>query len=97
MYGFIEQKNFSNGDKTDELKKLIMSSSKILPSHLYNVFYDIAKLKFKEEVSVQSLKMTELFNNCSLSGAGMTLFSISENNINFKKYKAVDMGLEVVI
>ena len=96
MYGFIQQKNFSNGDKTDELKKLIMSSSKIFPSHLYNVFFDIAKLKFKE-VSIQSLKMTELINNCSLSGAGMTLFSISEYNINFKKYKAVDMGLEVVI
>ena len=41
--------------------------------------------------------MTELFNNCALSGAGMTLFSISENNINFKKYKAVDMGLEIAI
>ena len=73
-----------------------MSSSKILPSHFYNVFFDIAKLKFKE-VNKKSLEMTELFNNCSLSGAGMTLFSISENNINFKKYKAVDMGLEVVI
>ena len=96
MYGFIEEKNFSNGDKTDELKKIIMSSSKIMPSHLYNVFFDIAKIKFNE-VSIQSLKMTELFNNCSLSGAGMTLFSISENNFNYKNYKAVDMGFEVAI
>ena len=72
-----------------------MSSNKVLPVDFYNVFFDIAKLNFKE-VNKKSVEMESLFNNCSLSGAGMTLFSISNKHSNLKKYKAVNTGLEVV-
>ena len=95
MYGLVEDKNFSKGDKTNYLKKIIMKSNKVLPVDFYNVFFDIAKLNFKE-VNKKSFEMESLFNNCSLSGAGMTLFSISNKHSNLKKYKAVNTGLEVV-
>ena len=95
MYGFIDEENFSKGDKTNDLKKIIMNSNKVSPNDIYNVFFDIAKFNFKE-VNNQSIEMKNLFNNCSLSGAGMTLFSISDKHFNFKKYKTVNAGLEVV-
>ena len=43
--------------------------------------------------------MYDNFNNCSLSGAGMTLFSVSNKNFDSNKYKQffpIDTGIEIV-
>ena len=98
MYSFINKNNFSSMEKTDNLKKIILASNKVLPENLYNVFFDIAKDKY-QEVNEFSKMMKDDFNNCSLSGAGMTLFAISNNNFNpkiYNQFKSVEKGIEIV-
>jgi len=98
MYSFINKNNFSSMEKTDNLKKIILASNKVLPENLYNVFFDIAKDKY-QEVNEFSKMMEDDFNNCSLSGAGMTLFAISNNNFNpkiYNQFKSVEKGIEIV-
>ena len=98
MYNFVNKNNFSSMEKTDYLKKIILKSCKVLPENLHNVFFDIAKEKYKE-VNHYSKIMKNDFKNCSLSGSGMTLFSISNNNFNpeiYNQFKSVEKGIEIV-
>ena len=98
MYSFINKNNFSSMEKTDKLKKIILASNKVLPENLYNVFFNVAKDKY-QEVNEFSKMMENDFNNCSLSGAGMTLFAISNNNFNpkiYNQFKSVEKGIEIV-
>ena len=42
--------------------------------------------------------MTEKFGNCFLTGAGMTLVSISNQNLSssdFQKYSTIDRGFDI--
>ena len=98
MYNLLSIKNFTDGKKTSDLKKYISNSQKIDPGNFHNVFFDIAKLNFNK-IKIYSDEMMKLFNNCSLSGAGMTLFSVSNKNFNLNKYKQFspnNVGLEIV-
>ena len=98
MYNLVNINNFTDGKKTSDLKKYISNSQKIKPDNFYNVFFDIAKINFSS-VKLSSEEMIKIFNNCSMSGAGMTLFSVSNKNFNANKYKQyypIDVGLEIV-
>ena len=98
MYNLINENNFTDGKKTQELKKLVLNSQKLSPDNFYNVFFDIAKSNFSK-LKIHSDEMHSNFNNCSLSGAGMTLFSVSNKNFDPDKYKQffpIDTGLEIV-
>ena len=77
---------------------MILNSQKLSPGNFYNVFFDVAKANFSK-LKIYSNEMYNDFNNCSLSGAGMTLFSVSNKNFDSKKYKQfspIDTGIEIV-
>ena len=98
MYNLVSANDFSDGMKTSILKNYILNSIKVMPENFYNVFFDIAKLNFNN-IKIYSDEMMNIFNNCSLSGAGMTLFSVANKNYNENKYKqfsATNSGLEIV-
>ena len=98
MYNLINEDNFTDGKKTQELKKLILNTQKLSPDNFYNVFFDVAKANFSK-LKIYSDEMYDNFNNCSLSGAGMTLFSVSNKNFDSNKYKQffpIDTGIEIV-
>ena len=42
--------------------------------------------------------MTEIFGNCFLTGAGMTLISMSDQNINsdeFQRFSTINKGFDI--
>ena len=98
MYKLINESKFTDGKKTKDLKKSITNSQKVDPKSFYNVFFDIAKSNFNS-LKLYSDEMNNIFSNCSLSGAGMTLFSVSNKSFDLNKYgqfTPVDIGLEIV-
>jgi 4-diphosphocytidyl-2-C-methyl-D-erythritol kinase len=98
MYNLINENNFTDGKKSQEVKKLILNSQKLSPGNFYNVFFEVAKENFSK-LKIYSDEMYNNFNNCSLSGAGMTLFSVSNKNFDSNKYKQfspIDTGIEIV-
>jgi len=96
MFQELRSNNYSDGSYTNAARKIIQNNDHLRNSNFFNSFEKIALQKFNQLKIVQD-EMKDLFGNSFLSGAGMTLISVSEKSIDnkkFNKYSTVNKGFD---
>ncbi|MBM01892.1 MAG: 4-(cytidine 5'-diphospho)-2-C-methyl-D-erythritol kinase [Chloroflexi bacterium] len=97
MFRSIDSIDYTDGCLTQKVKRKIQKNEYLKSGDYFNCFQNIAFKKFPK-LSIKHEEMTEKFGNCFLTGAGMILVSISNQDVsssNFQKYSIIDRGFDI--
>lgn len=97
MFRSIEPVDYTDGNLTEKIKEKIQENEYLKSEDYYNCFQNKAFKKFPKLIKKYK-EMTEKFGNCFLTGAGMTLVSISNQNLSssdFQRYSTIDRGFDI--
>ena len=97
MFNSIKPSDYTDGKLTEKVKEKIQNNEPLDSKDYYNCFQKKALTKFPK-LNKKYHQMLEKFGNCFLTGAGMTLISISDESINsdeLQKYSTINKGFDI--
>ncbi len=97
MFNSIKPDDYTDGKLTEKVKEKIQNNESLVSQDYFNCFQKKALTKFPK-LNEKYHQMLEKFGNCFLTGAGMTLISISNKNIksdDFQKYSTINKGFDI--
>ena len=97
MFNSLDSSDFTDGKLTEKIKGKIQNNEYLDPEDFFNCFQVKALNKFPN-LRKKYYQMVEIFGNCFLTGAGMTLISMSDQNINsdeFQRFSTINKGFDI--
>ena len=97
MFNSIKPSDYTDGKLTENVKQKIKNNEPLNPQDYFNCFQKKALTKFPK-LKKKYHQMLAKFGNCFLTGAGMTLISITDKNMDsddFQKYSTINKGFDI--